>query len=163
MPPHRPLQEIDFKSWPERWPASRNRFIGVTMHNPSLLVQTPNHYWLFVTGSRKVAPMRGFIIAGSRTGSDEVFRKPFRVEKIAKNLRYMIFCQKKCVLCGHGCSNQWPQAPHIRPLTTPPRRHLFGISVLPILYSSAFEMSILDPKKIQMKKFYSFKKLWWKS
>jgi hypothetical protein len=161
MPPHRPLQEIDFKSWPERWPASRNRFIGVTMHSPSLLVQTPDHYWLFVTSSRKVAPMRGFIIAGSRIGSDEVFRKPNSGWENSKKFMLQDFLPKKCVLRGHGRSNQWSQAPHIRPLTTPPRRHLcpFGISVLPILHSSAFEMSIPDTKKIQMKKFYSFKML----
>jgi hypothetical protein len=161
MSPHRPLQEIDFKSWPERWPASRNRFVGVTMHNSSLRVQTPDHYRFFVTGSRKVALMRGFIIAGSRIGSDEVFWKPISGWKNSKKIYVTWFFAKKMRASCPGHSNPWPQAPHIHLLTTPPRRHLcpFRISVLPILYSLAFEMSILDPKKIQMKKFYSFKKL----
>jgi hypothetical protein len=43
------------------------------MHNPSLLIQTPDRYRLFVTGSRKVAPMRGFIIAGCNTQNFHVF------------------------------------------------------------------------------------------
>jgi hypothetical protein len=69
------------------------------------------------------------------------FRKQIRVEKIAKNLRYMIFCQKMRA--------SWPWA--LKPMTSG--------SILPILYSSSFEMSTPNPKKIQMKKFYSFKKL----
>ena len=64
---------------------------------------------------------------------------------------------------GHQRLNPWPPASRLRPLITPPASCLCPnkIFVLAILCPSNFEMSIRDPKRIQMKKlsttkFYNF-------
>jgi hypothetical protein len=73
------------------------------------------------------------------------------------------FSPEKHALHDHRCSNPWPLASLVRPLTTPPVKCLcpFGIFVLPILCYFGFEINIWDHKQIQMKKllatkFYNF-------
>ena len=73
------------------------------------------------------------------------------------------FSTEKRVLQGHPHSNPYCPASRLRPLTIPPTSCLCPnkIFILAILCSFNFEMSIRDPKRIQMKKlsitkFYNF-------
>ena len=73
------------------------------------------------------------------------------------------FLREKRALHGHRRSKPRPPASRLQSLTTPPASCFCPneIFVLAILCSSDFEMSIWDPKRIQMKKlsttkFYNF-------